>query len=63
MNRIARTAALAVGIAAGASLTSSCAGPGDDVSTTAADGSLRGELAIYTSDQRARRRQLRRVTS
>jgi len=53
MKRAARTLAIAVaaiGLTAGASLVSSCAGPGDDVSTTGADGSRRGELAVYISD-------------
>ena len=36
---------------AGPALLSSCAGPGDDAETVAADGSLRGELSIYIADE------------
>ena len=42
-----------MGLGAGASLANGCAAPvpGDDVTTTADDGSRRGELAVYISDQ------------
>jgi len=52
MQRLARQAALIAGIALGtAALPCGCADPGDDVTTNAADGSLRGELAIYIADE------------
>jgi hypothetical protein len=51
MNRAARTLAIAMGLAAGGSLGTGCAAPGDDVTTIADDGSRRGDLAVYISDQ------------
>jgi hypothetical protein len=53
VRRAARALAVAAGLAAGASLTSGCEGPGADVTTPAADGSRSGELAVYISDDTA----------
>ncbi|HMF39549.1 MAG TPA: hypothetical protein VKQ32_02585 [Polyangia bacterium] len=50
MKRVARAATFAAAVIAGASLTAGCQGTGDDVSSSADDGSKSGELAVYISD-------------